>query len=576
MKRKVRVVLSYVAIAVMLFTQNLNVKAVEPGNEKALLNPYETVHTETMENGGGFHEGDIEYSPIVGSKILKLENVDFSQGLTGIEVIARSRWLGAEIYVYLDDPKSDPIARILVRTGSFSKITGIPQKNVTGVHDIYFEANNPIDITVWKAIPGRVPDPEDRPRIEPYQDNEAESNFGTSGVEAVKDNKRTVLAEFSEGDYFIMKDVDFEKGLKSITIEACADSDGIIEVRKDSPTGEVLGSIAFFDTDDAYKPFEGEMANIEGMQKIVFVGKKGSCKIDKWRADPSNTDRPLPNPGEPISPYGYVEAELDFPRENAEIIEDTWNKAVSINGEGGYFSVQKVKFKYGLSSIVVLAKCKGASVIDIRDGSVDGEILGSIRIDDTDGDYNYFSTKAPNIEGMHDLFFVSRIGSVCVDKWSVMSKMIMVPGIPPVPGEEVDDPVKEEPELPEKPELPEEPEKPELPEKPDLPEDPEIALDSVLKLSYERDIWDGGYQINFKLTNESEKAVSDWAVRIEKKYIDIASSWCVNVAEEGEYYVFTPLSWNSSLEAGQSTEFGLIGNGDASGGLDFHISDKNN
>ena len=574
MKRKVRVVLSYVAIAVMLFTQNFNVKAVEPGNEKALLNPYETVHTETMENGGGFHEGDIEYSPIVGSKILKLENVDFSQGLTGIEVIARSRWLGAEIYVYLDDPKSDPIARILVRTGSFSKITGIPQKNVTGVHDIYFEANNPIDITVWKAIPGRVPDPEDRPRIEPYQDNEAESNFGTSGVEAVKDNKRTVLAEFSEGDYFIMKDVDFEKGLKSITIEACADSDGIIEVRKDSPTGEVLGSIAFFDTDDAYKPFEGEMANIEGMQKIVFVGKKGSCKIDKWRADPSNTDRPLPNPGEPISPYGYVEAELDFPRENAEIIEDTWNKAVSINGEGGYFSVQKVKFKYGLSSIVIFAKADEPAAVEIREGAVDGELLGVIKLDKSEGEYEYYSTKAPNTEGIHNLFFVCKVGSCRIDKWMAMSKMMPVPGNEPIShGEEGDDPEKQHPELPEE---PEQPDLPEMPEKPEEPEQPDIQGDCKLELTYSRDIWGSGYQINFKITNISEEQTSGWLLKIKKKYINVAQSWCVNVDEDDEYYVFTPLSWNSSLNPGQSTEFGIIGNGDASGGLDYFFSDKNN
>ena len=122
MKRKVRVAISFLAAAIMFILQSRAIKATEPNNEKTLLNPYELVQTEIMENGGGFYEDDISYSPISGSKILKAENVDFSKGLTGIEVTARTRWGGSEIYVYIDDPKSEPIARILIRAYSvFSK-----------------------------------------------------------------------------------------------------------------------------------------------------------------------------------------------------------------------------------------------------------------------------------------------------------------------------------------------------------------------------------------------------------------------------------------------------------------------
>ena len=88
MKRKVSVLISFFAAAVMLISQSITITAAEPNVEKTLLNPYETVQTAIMENGGGFYEGDIQYSPIAGSKILKAENVDFSKGLTGIEVSA--------------------------------------------------------------------------------------------------------------------------------------------------------------------------------------------------------------------------------------------------------------------------------------------------------------------------------------------------------------------------------------------------------------------------------------------------------------------------------------------------------
>ena len=100
----------------------------------------------------------------------------------------------------------------------------------------------------------------------------------------------------------------------------------------------------------------------------------------------------------------------------------------------------------------------------------------------------------------------------------IMSKMMPVPGNEPISiGEEGDDPEKEQPELPEipdKPEIPEEPEKPEIPEE---PEQPDIQGDCKLELKYSRDIWGGGYQINFKITNISEEQSSGWTLKIKKK-----------------------------------------------------------
>jgi len=512
MKRKVNVVIFFFAAAAMLFALSIKITASEPRGEKALLNPYETVQTEIMENGGGFYEDDIQYSPISGAKILKAENVDFSKGLRGIEVMARTRWFGSEIDVYLDDLKSEPIARILVRSYSFNQIIGIPGLNVSGVHDVYFKANNPIDIATWKALPAKSYDGDDVPKIDPYKDNDAEINFGSSIKESM-DKNRTVLAGFSEGDYFLMKDVNFEKGLNGIMIEAWSEGDGFIEVRENSSTGEIIGTIEIRESNDGYKVFEGEMSDLEGMKNIVFVGKKGSCNIDKWCAVPRNTDKPLPIPGENISPYGYVDAELDFSGENAEIIEDNNNKVVSIK-ENGYFSVEKVNLKYGLSSMAILAKSDEPTAVEIREGSAEGELLGVIKLDDTEGEYKYYSFVANNIEGLFDLFFICKVGSCRIDKWMVMSKMMPVPGNEPVfVGKEIDDTEKEHPELqelPNKPELPEESEKPELQEKaeqPDKtemseePEHPDALDDCKLDLTYTRDIWGGGYRIDFKITN---------------------------------------------------------------------------
>ena len=112
-----------------------------------------------------------------------------------------------------------------------------------------------------------------------------------------------------------------------------------------------------------------------------------------------------------------------------------------------------------------------------------------------------------------------------------------------------------------------------IPDVPEEPEQPDIQGDCKLELKYSRDIWDGGYQINFKITNISQEQSLGWTLKIKKKYINVAQSWCTNVDEDGEYYIFTPLSWNSVLNPGQSTEFGIIGSGDASGGLDYSFND---
>ena len=47
----------------------------------------------------------------------------------------------------------------------------------------------------------------------------------------------------------------------------------------------------------------------------------------------------------------------------------------------------------------------------------------------------------------------------------------------------------------------------------------------------------------------------------KKSEVKVDSSWCVNIAEQGEYYVITPMSWNSTLTPGASTDFGLQGSG---------------
>ncbi len=92
-----------------------------------------------------------------------------------------------------------------------------------------------------------------------------------------------------------------------------------------------------------------------------------------------------------------------------------------------------------------------------------------------------------------------------------------------------------------------------------------------LKTSYNISSWGAGYQVVFKVENTSDSKVNNWTVKVNKKDVKIESSWCVNVAEEGNYYVITPMSWNSSIDSKKAVEFGIQGTGSIGDTIDCSV-----
>ena len=72
-------------------------------------------------------------------------------------VVSQTRWPGAEMYIYIDEPKGTPVARVLIRSQRFYSCTGIVSSDITGVHDVYITSNHPVEFDSWKAIPGNLP-----------------------------------------------------------------------------------------------------------------------------------------------------------------------------------------------------------------------------------------------------------------------------------------------------------------------------------------------------------------------------------------------------------------------------------
>ncbi|MBQ9590709.1 MAG: cellulase family glycosylhydrolase [Butyrivibrio sp.] len=92
-----------------------------------------------------------------------------------------------------------------------------------------------------------------------------------------------------------------------------------------------------------------------------------------------------------------------------------------------------------------------------------------------------------------------------------------------------------------------------------------------LDVSYTINNWGSGYQVLIKVKNDSKETVDNWTVKVSKNEVKIDSSWCVNVEEQGNYYVITPMSWNSTVMPGASVDFGIQGAGTIGTSIDVTV-----
>ena len=90
------------------------------------------------------------------------------------------------------------------------------------------------------------------------------------------------------------------------------------------------------------------------------------------------------------------------------------------------------------------------------------------------------------------------------------------------------------------------------------PDPDPIVVEGDLSLDYSINRWVGGAMVSFKVINNSGNAVNTWTLKIKKSDCPITSSWNVNVKESGNYYVITPVEWNSYIPNGSQIEFGAI------------------
>ena len=147
-----------------------------------------------------------------------------------------------------------------------------------------------------------------------------------------------------------------------------------------------------------------------------------------------------------FNPYKTIQAEAKFGDSGVEVItEASGAKVVSSIDKGDYFFVKDVNFSEGLSKIAFSAKAEGPAVIEVRKGGADGEVLGNIRLSNTNGEYKDFSAAMKNVEGKDTIAFVGAGGSVSIDYWSAVAAQTTEP------QPEESQPEEPQPETPENP-----------------------------------------------------------------------------------------------------------------------------
>ena len=427
------------------------------------------------------------------------------------------------------------------------------------------------------------------PSISPYTKVEAEKAITKNGVEIATENNNVFITSLEKGDSFSTTPLNFTNGLTSFTGSFRSAAAGLVEVRLDKEDGEALGSFKINNTNGAFKNYSFKSTKtIEGQHTLYFVGKVGNVDVDYFNAEGASATTPTPTPtpvatptptpvvvtGD-VNPYETVEVEKVAELKDAMV---TPNKSAVMIRANGYALIKNVNFVDGAAIITVNAKTTSdLSVLDIRiDGNDAANSVGNAKFSKSIEGAKTIQIKK-DITGKHDVYLVNTFANSNVTVDSIVAKAAPTKPTPTPPPVVTQTPTPVVTPTP-TPVVTPTPTPVVTPTPtpvvtptptpvvtptptPVVTPTPTPGQQGKLTPSYTINSWGTGYVVNINLVNKSGKTVNGWTVKLKKSEVNIDSSWCVNVAEEGDYYVITPLSWNTNIYNNSEAAFGFIGKG---------------
>lgn len=385
-------------------------------------------------------------------------------------------------------------------------------------------------------------------KTNPYRTVSATNSSNLNGVSLAKDKDGSrYISAFEKGDSFSVNSLDIYQGIDKINVNVRSYEPSLIRIYENDINGKYLGDIKVNNTHGEYETYSSKLDSISGDDvTLYFSCALGDMDIDSWnltapvnyREVPENTSLNLKRSPRPLNPYTPLYANYHCDGCGIELIKEGNKTVVSSLEPTDYYQVYDIDFSEGLNKLNIIARSEGEAELEVRLGGPAGAKLGTIEISDTNGEYELFSGEMSSISDIHAITFVGVKGNVTVSGWIASSDRLTRDDDTVTPS-----PVK----VPDK--------------KPDEKAD----------LSYSINNWGDGYTVSFKLTNNTNEDMSDYSIKIKKDQLNISSSWCIEIAEEGDYYVLTPMSWNSTLSKGQFIEFGINGNGSIGSTIDYII-----
>lgn len=385
-------------------------------------------------------------------------------------------------------------------------------------------------------------------KTNPYRTVSATNSSNLNGVSLAKDNDGSrYISAFEKGDSFSVNSLDIYQGIDKINVNVRSYEPSLIRIYENDINGKYLGDIKVNNTHGEYETYSSKLDSISGDDvTLYFSCALGDMDIDSWNLTapvnykevPENTSLNLKRSPRPLNPYTPLYANYHCDGCGIELIKEGNKTVVSSLEPTDYYQVYDIDFSEGLNKLNIIARSEGEAELEVRLGGPAGAKLGTIEISDTNGEYELFSGEMSSISDIHAITFVGVKGNVTVSGWIASSDRLTRDDDTVTPS-----PVK----VPDK--------------KPDEKAD----------LSYSINNWGDGYTVSFKLTNNTNEDMSDYSIKVKKDQLNISSSWCIEIAEEGDYYVLTPMSWNSTLSKGHIFEFGINGNGSIGSTIDYTI-----
>jgi len=279
--------------------------------------------------------------------------------------------------------------------------------------------------------------------VNPYIDNTAVNMYKESGIETEECSEGGRNVGFLQnGDWIQIKGVDFGSGAKSFQARVASDSSGgKIEIRLDSPTGDLVGTCNVSST-GGWQEWSNVSCTVSGASSVHdlffrFTGEDDYLfNFSSWKFSGSSSTTPVsPTPtigttpvktATPVtsaekSAFSKLEAENydGINGDEIETITTPEGSGIGYINNGDYLVYKNIDFGGGVDTFKAYVATSLDSDIELRLNSTTGSLIGTLSLANNDSwdEYEEQSCNVSNVTGVNDLYIVFS-GPVNIDWFS--------------------------------------------------------------------------------------------------------------------------------------------------------------